>query len=100
MSVPKNIKIGWRNYKIERQDVIDDSEDVYGEIIYDNQIIKVRNNLSDDDIKINLLHECIHGVLWLMGNELRRNEDFVKALSENLYQVFKENGDLLKYFKE
>lgn len=96
MPFPDKVKIGWRTYKIEQGEhrAGNNGGDLLGEIAYYENKIYIYDKLSDIDKYETLLHEIIHGCLWLMGSELRDNERFITALTQHLFQVLKENPGL------
>lgn len=90
------IKIGWRTYKIVIDPIID-ANHTNGEVVYQQKRITISPSQSDESKKTCLLHEIIHGILYNMGNENVSDEHFIGGLTENLYQVIKDNPDFLKY---
>lgn len=97
MNIPEKVKIGWREYRIVQGEhrTADKGGDLYGEIKYEENEIYLYNRLSLDEKAVTLLHEIVHGVLYLSGrNKERNDEGLVTAISENLYQVIKENPEL------
>jgi len=92
----EKIKIGWREYEIVIDPIID-ANHTNGEIVYQQSRITITPNQSDESKKTCLLHEIMHGILYNMGNEQGTNEYFIGGLTENLYQVIKDNPDFLKY---
>jgi len=100
MKIPKNIKIGWRDYKIkfteERRD--DEGNLLDGEIDYLNHIIYIDNNLpSKEETIIAFLHEVVHGIFNSQcHSDWANNEDLVEAVSEGLFQLIVDNPKLFK----
>lgn len=96
--IPDKVKIGWRTYAIEQAEHRSaEGGDLYGAINYDDAKIYIYDKQSEENKIVTLLHEIIHGIFYLSGQkEWRENEQLVECLSENLYQVFKENPNLLK----
>lgn len=53
--------------------------------------------LGQDEKEVTLLHEIVHELLYFMGkDDLRNDESFVTAFSENLYQVIRDNPEVFK----
>jgi hypothetical protein len=99
MQIPEKVKIGWREYMIEPGEhrTGDGGGDLYGEITYEENKIYVWDKLSHDNQCVTLLHEIIHGIFYLSGRKENRNDEpLIEAISENLYQVIKENPDMFK----
>lgn len=98
MNIPDKVKIGWRNYAIQLDEHRTGANggDLYGEIKYEQNIIYLYDKLEHDEQAVTLLHEIIHGILYMMGSELRDNEMLITGLSENLYQVIKDNPEIFK----
>jgi len=95
MKIPKNIKIGWRDYKVkfveERRDEKGDYLD--GEIDFLNHIIYIDDNLPSEDEKvIAFLHEVVHGIFNSQcHSDWCDNEDLVEGVSEGLFQLMRDN---------
>lgn len=47
--------------------------------------------------KITLLHEIFHGILYFAGHKLQSDENFLEVLSNSVYQLLKDNPELVKY---
>lgn len=98
MNIPETVKIGWRNYVITQGEhrAGNNGGDLYGEILYEERKIYLYGKADEDEKSVTLLHEIAHGILYNMGSELRGNENFVTAFTENLYQVMKDNPNMFK----
>lgn len=99
MNIPERVKIGWREYTIEQGEHRTDEKggDLYGQIEYEAGKIYLYEKLDNDNKAVTLLHEIIHGILYLAGRTKdRKNEGLIECLSENLYQVIKENPGLFE----
>jgi hypothetical protein len=96
MNIPESVKIGWRTYKINQAEhrTGEGGNDLYGEIEYGQNTIYLYDKLDDENKAVTLLHEIIHGILYLAGRGERKDEELIICLSENLYQVIKDNPDL------
>ena len=82
MKIPKQVKIGWRVYDIEQGEhrSADGGGDLYGEINYEQNQIYIYAGLDDENKKVVLLHEIIHGIGYMIGNEeFRKNEGLIIA---------------------
>ena len=99
MGIPKEIKIGWRVYDIEQGEHRSGScgGDLYGEINYEQNKIYIYREQDEENKRVTLLHEILHGIGFMIGNnEFRENEGLITALAENLYQVIKDNPTLFR----
>lgn len=95
-----NINILGVNYKKEEVDIIDDNFEICGQIDYHKQKIKIKKDLGKDIKKVTLLHEIIHGIFENSGQrELNTNEDLINSLANSIYQIFKNNNELIEYLK-
>lgn len=93
MNIPEKVKISWREYAVEQSEQRSGSNggDLWGEISYEQNKIFLYEKLEETEKEITLLHEIIHGVLYFLGSELKDNENFVTAFTEQFYQVIKDN---------
>ena len=99
MNIPEKVKINWRTYSVEQGEhrAADNGGNLYGEIVYENNKIFLYEKLDQSEKEVTLLHEIIHGLLYFMGkDDLRNDEAFVTAFSENLYQVIRDNPEVFK----
>lgn len=97
MKIPNKIKIGWRVYEIEQGEHRSNSRgyDLYGEIQYEQNKIYLYDKQGEENKCVSLLHEILHGIGYMIGNDdFRNNEGLITALAENLYQVIKDNPEL------
>ena len=95
MKIPDKVKIGWRTYEVEQDEhrSADNGGDLYGEIKYEEGKIYLYDKQSEENKNVTLLHEIIHGIFFMTGHsDYRTNEDLITLLSENLYQVLKDNN--------
>lgn len=93
MTIPESVKLGWRNYRIlQDEHRCSEEGDLSGEIDYANSVIYIYDKLSEDEKCVTLLHEIIHGIFYLSGRKKQMNDEpLIECLSENLYQVIKDN---------
>ena len=69
-------------------------ESHFGEICYTKAIIKINKNMPEDLQMQTLIHEWIHGVLVMLGqNELTENESLVQTLALAISQTFEIKND-------
>lgn len=94
MDIPNEIKLGWRKYKIQHVKNLKDEEgqELYGQIDYNNKIIKLEESLTEDFKKVVFIHEVFHGIFNSMGrNDLKDDENLIDGLSERIYELLKDN---------
>lgn len=90
------IKILNRKFNIR---LLDDKEmdHCWGQIKYIPNEIQLNNKLDDTDLKITILHEILHGIIYAFGYEkINPKEDFIHALSEGVYDFMIKNKGLIK----
>lgn len=99
MKIPKQIKIGWRVYDIEQSEHRSNEQgyDLYAEIQYEKNKIYLYDKQDEENKCVSLLHEILHGIGFMIGNQaFRKDEELITALSENLYQIIKDNPELFR----
>lgn len=93
MNIPHEIKIGFKKYKVEKVEDLDDgSKLLYGNIDFDNDVINICNKYSDAQQTVTLIHESIHGIDDLL--EIDLTEDQVRKLGKGIYQFIVDNPSL------
>ncbi len=100
--IPNTVKIGWRNYIIEQGEhrAGDGGGDLCGEINYEAGKVYIWDKQDDESKLITLLHEIFHGIMYFIGRgDLRTDENFITALTENFYQVMKDNPSIFENCK-
>lgn len=61
----------------------------FGQIDYGKAIIKISKDISKEQQDEALCHEILHGILVHLGKtELSQDEEFVRCLSNAIYQSF------------
>lgn len=102
MSLPKKVKIGWKEYKILEQPpdeaLIDGGTICYGQVFYDRQEIYINKNYRKKHRKATLLHEIIHAIDEQYSTDLK--EEQVVSLTHGLMSVLKDNPALLRKERE
>ena len=91
----KSIKIGAIEYDIyEIADLrSSDDEKLNGHIKYEDMEIKINEHLEQPQKAIALLHEILHGIAHLTGRG--HNERKIDSMAQNLYQVLRDNWDVI-----
>ena len=83
MGVPYTVK--------ETQGINADGEEfIMGQIDYIKQLILLDETMPPEMKQVTLLHEVLHGILMLMGQDaINDDEGFVTRLAAALYSTFK-----------
>lgn len=106
-TIPKNIKIGGRNFSVTYPHLFKERSDVNGNCWSDTQQILISNvNGSGierpfEAIVVDLIHEVLHGIAYVYGPNNRlfgktheEEEKVVSLLSEAIFQVLIDNNYL------
>ena len=90
MTLPKRIKIGWKEYEIRKlSSVLNSGNELYGQIDYDEQTITLRANNGCDQDACTLIHEVLHGISNMYC--LALDEALVEKLANAIFTVMKDN---------
>lgn len=94
MALPKKIVIAGLEIDIELDQDLMKRERLVGCAKYELQKICIDPNIVGNDVfNQTLIHEIIHFILYVMGNnKLRTNEEFVDGFAHLAYQVLKQVG--------
>lgn len=93
MVIPQKIKILYKDYTvIQEQNVHDGRDDLYGQIDYAGQVIRLDERYSAEQKKSTLIHEIVHGLddMYQIG----LSEKKVSKLGVAFYQMIKDNPEL------
>ena len=94
MSLPKEVKIGWKVYKVVEKepdhDLIKDGDNCYGQIHYDRQVIIINSSMSEPQKEATLFHEVLHGISEIFDIGLEEHQ--VSVLADALY-IFKKDNE-------
>ena len=88
MKIPKQVKIGGHIISIREIEMVDDVA-CSGDASYVNGEIRLNKNLPQTQKEASLIHEMLHFCNTTLNHEL------LDSLSEQLYQVLKDN-DFIK----
>lgn len=89
--VCEKVQIMHKSYTVsEKENLHNEKYELLGEISYLAQEITLRSDASQEDKRVMLLHEILHGVDDAWG--LRLKERQVDMLSKALYQLLRDNG--------
>jgi ssRNA-specific RNase YbeY (16S rRNA maturation enzyme) len=90
------IRILGVDYDIAETECVSKEEMRLGEINVMEQKIKIDSSLQSDAKSTTLLHEIIHGILFACGLDWQE-ENLTQSLATGLYQVLRENQELLAF---
>lgn len=95
MKIPKKVKVGPYIYKVTYHKKLHDEQGqvLWGQALYQKQLIQIQKNMSRDRQNVVFLHEALHAIVELIGQQLP--EDTHIALSAALYTFLRDN-DFLK----
>lgn len=95
MIIPEKISILYKDYRvIQEQNIHNGSDDLYGQIDYCSQVIRIDEQYSAEQKKATLIHEIIHGLddMYQIG----LGEKKVSKLGVAFYQLIKDNPELFR----
>ena len=96
MNKPAHIKVGAIQYHIEYvPDLRDGDKKLDGHVRHSETKISVDARLSSQSGVQTLLHEIVHVVATQMGKQ-ELDENIVDAIAYAVYQVLRDNPDLVK----
>tara|TARA_B100000029_G_C17284015_1_gene854473 strand:+ start:358 stop:729 length:372 start_codon:yes stop_codon:yes gene_type:complete len=108
-SVPEKVKIGYQDVLIEWSSAsFSRPSDSYGEYDHRKNTISIQDELSNLDEANTLLHEILHGIVYInsltVGGQPLDKEDkeevVINQMTNGLMQVFRDNKWLLDFLKE
>ncbi|PGC80277.1 ImmA/IrrE family metallo-endopeptidase [Bacillus toyonensis] len=92
------VKIGGVSYGLEEVEGLAKEHQVLGHILYDDLKIKLDASMPQDRKEETLIHEITHGIFYEAGYE-EQDEDMINRVGKVLYQVIKDNPNLLGVIK-
>ncbi len=99
----KNIKIGYKNYKLEVNDRVWNTQtESVGQFLYKEGIISVSSEEDAISQANTLIHEILHGIVyqWGLAEELSdKEENIVNTLSNGITTVFVDNPWLISFIQ-
>lgn len=84
------------DYDVVETECVSKDEMKLGEISIIKQEIRIDSSMRVDAKRTALLHEVIHGILFACGLDWQ-NENLIQSLATGMYQVLRENEDLLSF---
>lgn len=96
------IKIGYKNYEIHKlTEVFDDKhQELYGEIKYDKEEIRISTKFSDNLQRQALIHEIVHAIADKYQLEMNKDERTVDLLAAGIYELILDNKEKIIEFIE
>lgn len=99
----KNIKIGYRNYNLQINDKVWNTQtESLGQFLYKEGIISLSSEEDAISQANTLMHEILHGIVyqWGLAEELGdKEEHIVNTLTNGLMTVFVDNPWLISFLK-
>lgn len=93
MIIPKEIKVAYKNYSIEKVNNLNDGVNLlYGQCKYDEEKILLAEAYSKNQQECTLIHELIHAIDDIFS--IGVTEEQVLKLGKGFYQVIKDNPEM------
>ena len=95
----KQIKIGYKTYKVIEDARMADAEGNIGSINYHDCEINVCPRLGKEMRCDTLVHEAVHGMLMFMGENDKNNDDnAVERIAQGVLMLIRDNPKLFMEF--
>ena len=98
MKLPKTVKIGGHNYKIDFPYIFKERSDSYAQHRFATKEIKVESitdgvERPESGIMVSFIHEILHAIDYTTGHRIfADNENTIEGFSESIYQILVDNG--------
>ena len=89
MKIPKKLKIGGHSVKVVFTDRLPDNDCGYAD--FENDLIKIDAKLSQSMKEITLIHEIFHWINSDFHSDGVISHSLLESLSQQFYQVLKDN---------
>ena len=97
MIIPTTFKLGGIEVSVVKNDALISDHGFIGLCHYTEQQIVFDPSVSPDIAEQSFIHELVHWILYVMGEEeLRKNEKFVEVFAQFLYQYIQTNRGNLR----
>ena len=99
----KDIKIGYRNYKIKNLDsIVSKCNEINGQFLASDGMIALSSTEDDISHTNTLIHEIFHAIVYQWGIELddKEEEKICNTLANGLTTVYVDNPWLLPYIQK
>ena len=102
MNTPEKIKVGYREYKLEKwKQTVANANDAHGQFFAKEGIIGYTEEEKGISHANTLLHEILHAIVYQWNIELGdKEEPVVNGLTNGLTTVFVDNPKLMDYLKD
>jgi Zn-dependent peptidase ImmA (M78 family) len=88
MQIPSRVQVGAMTYEVRIIPNMHAERELYGEVLYGQQIIKIAGDISERRQVNTYLHELTHAILFESGSvEDYQDEQLVRRFSNVLTQV-------------
>lgn len=93
LSTATQVQIGPIRYRVEHTYplIARDGELLYGEIAYEEAVIRVSSRAADSLVPVILWHEILHGMITQAGLKVENEEQVCEALSHMLADFMERN---------
>ena len=99
----KNIKIGYRDYKIKNLDsIVSRCNEINGQFLASDGVIALSSTEDNISHANTLIHEILHAIIYQWGVELddKEEEKICNTIANGLTTVFVDNPSLLSYLQK
>ncbi len=87
--IPKTFQIFAETYKVKQLNKVD-KEDSFGEYNPENNTIKIKKSLQQDQLESTFYHELVHCLFLSLGyDKLYQDEVLVDSMGKALHQALK-----------
>ena len=102
MKIPEKIKVGYREYKLEKwKQTIANAGDAHGQFFAKEGVIGYTAEETGVSHANTLLHELLHAIIyqWHIDLDEKTEEIVVNGLTNGLTTIFVDNSELMDYLK-
>ena len=99
----KNIKIGYRDYKIKNLDsIVSRCNEINGQFLASDGVIALSSTEDNISHANTLIHEVLHAIIYQWGIDLddKEEEKICNTIANGLTTVFVDNPSLLSYIQK
>ena len=99
----KNIKIGYRDYKIKNLDsIVSRCNEINGQFLASDGVIALSSTEDSISHANTLIHEVLHAIIYQWGIDLddKEEEKICNTIANGLTTVFVDNPSLLSYLQK
>ena len=99
----KDIKIGYKNYKVKNLDsIVSKCNEINGQFLASDGMIALSSTEDNISHANTLIHEILHAIVYQWGIELddKEEERICNTIANGLTTVFVDNPSLLSYLQK